>query len=346
MIGKLNLLSSRRPLSRFFVAFLILRFADCAVAEELSPSFEQPFLYPAPRYAIVIGVESYRRSVPRVVNAVNDARAMASTLTKLGFDTVLLEDPDKSSILNALENLQNVELRNARAIGAIPFVVFFFAGHGFAAGGSNFLAPVTADASDNQALVVSSIDVNQIINRLAGPAVLTVILDACRLRIGDLNVSASLLQAGFAQESNALGEYLIAFAAGAGKLARSYAQSGETNSPFTQGLTAHMPVYYGPIEQTFKNVKAHVEHLTKNVSPRQSPFAIVTLTGDLFFLLPNQFEDDMRRIFIDLVAEMRRQKDPRERRELVEAYLKKNPLSPFNVYLNAAVPTLIAEGVR
>jgi hypothetical protein len=54
----------------------------------------------------------------------------------------------------------------------------------------------------------------------------------------------------------------------------------------------------------------------------------------------------MRRIFIDLVAEMRRQKDPRERRELVEAYLKKNPLSPFNVYLNAAVPTLIAEGVR
>ena len=77
------------------------------------------------KVALVIGVDNYKdTAIPTLANAVRDARAMARTFeAELGYETVVLENASKSTVVAALNRLA-LELRPRDS------VVVYYAGHG------------------------------------------------------------------------------------------------------------------------------------------------------------------------------------------------------------------------
>jgi Caspase domain len=116
--------------------------------------------------------------VPQLQKAVNDADAIAAELSKLGFDVVKAENVGRRAMSRAL-----VELEAKIAPGDTALV--YFAGHGFAIDGTNYLLPVDVPAANpgEEGLVEdASCAANGLSDRLQqkGAAIVILILDACR----------------------------------------------------------------------------------------------------------------------------------------------------------------------
>lgn len=94
----------------------------------------------AKRFALVIGNNAYE-NVPQLQKAVNDADAIAAELSKLGFDVVKAENVGRRAMSRAL-----VELEGKIAPGDTALV--YFAGHGFAIDGTNYLLPADVPAAN------------------------------------------------------------------------------------------------------------------------------------------------------------------------------------------------------
>ena len=85
------------------------------------------------QYAIVIGIDHYKRlSLPRLKNAVNDARSIASILREKGFSVIELynENATKERILDALKKIKQTSTNQDATL-------FYFAGHGDGVSGHN-----------------------------------------------------------------------------------------------------------------------------------------------------------------------------------------------------------------
>jgi hypothetical protein len=89
------------------------------------------------RVAFVVGNGAYR-NVPTLPNPPMDAAAMAAMLRKVGFDVVegvnLARDEMTRKLLDFGQRAQGAEI-----------AVFYYAGHGIAISGVNYLLPVDAD---------------------------------------------------------------------------------------------------------------------------------------------------------------------------------------------------------
>ena len=93
----------------------------------------------AKRVALVIGNNAYE-NVPALQKAVNDAGAISQELAKLGFDVVSAENVGRRAMSRAL-----VELESKIESGDTALI--YFAGHGFAVDGTNYLLPVDVPAA-------------------------------------------------------------------------------------------------------------------------------------------------------------------------------------------------------
>ncbi len=85
------------------------------------------------QYAIVVGIDHYKRlSLPRLNNAINDARSVAALLRKKGFSVIELynENATKERILDALKKLKQLSTSQDATL-------FYFAGHGDGVSGHN-----------------------------------------------------------------------------------------------------------------------------------------------------------------------------------------------------------------
>ena len=94
------------------------------------------------RRALVIGNDKYLNVSP-LLNAREDASAIASTLTQLGYAVSLHRDVDEKKFKQALR-----DFRGTLAGG--EEVLFFFAGHGVQLGAANYLLPVDINASNEE----------------------------------------------------------------------------------------------------------------------------------------------------------------------------------------------------
>ncbi|MFZ1468258.1 MAG: caspase family protein [Paracoccaceae bacterium] len=215
----------------FFAVFLMLGLASAALAER--------------RVALVLGVEDYRLLRP-LDNPVNDARAVEALLEGLGFEVWLETDRDLKRTRRALEDFRT------DAAGADVALVFF-AGHGVAIGGVNYLLPSDADASSTAALTASSLPLSEVQEVLAAVAPVSIfLLDACRDDPFALGATTSADgrgavalkgdSAGAVPPQPGLGRIgrsdgvLFAFAAAPGETA---SDGKEKNSPFTSALMRH-----------------------------------------------------------------------------------------------------------
>ena len=85
------------------------------------------------QYAIVVGINHYKRlSIPKLNNAVNDARSVAGILRKKGFSVIELynENATKERMLDALKKIKQTSTNQDATL-------FYFAGHGDGVSGHN-----------------------------------------------------------------------------------------------------------------------------------------------------------------------------------------------------------------
>lgn len=127
-------------------------------------------------YALVIGIGSYPFATS-LANPPNDARAVSSALTRLGFTVLGGVDLNREQVGAAVDEL--IKLKDTAR-----FIVFYYAGHGTQINGVNYLLPSDINVgSEGDALRDQLVSINQVVASLDsgvdGVPVL-VMLDACR----------------------------------------------------------------------------------------------------------------------------------------------------------------------
>ena len=189
------------------------------------------------RVAFVVGNGAYK-NVAQLPNPPIDAKAMAAALRNVGFDVVegtnLTRDKMTEKLLDFGKKAQGADV-----------AVFFYAGHGIAISGTNYLLPIDADIkSEMDVKLGAAINIDLTLDQTMSDAkVKLVFLDACRdnpfaAKIKSNSATRSVsVQSGLAEMKSGEGT-LIAFATGPGQTALD-GQEG-TNSPFTRALIAHI----------------------------------------------------------------------------------------------------------
>jgi hypothetical protein len=257
---------SRRSHMRHLIIFMsmvcLLFSADAANADR--------------RVAFVVGNGAYKNVQP-LPNPPIDAKSMASVLRNVGFEVVegtnLTRDKMTERLLEFGKKAQGADV-----------ALFFYAGHGIAISGTNYLLPIDADIkSEMDVKLGAAINIDLTLDQTMSDAkVKLVFLDACRdnpfaAKIKSNSATRSVnVQTGLAEMKSGEGT-LIAFATGPGQTALD-GQEG-TNSPFTRALMANIAKPGIEIQQAMTQVRAQVNEET---SKGQLPWGHTNLIGSVY----------------------------------------------------------------
>jgi len=227
------------------------------------------------RVAFVVGNGAYK-NVAQLPNPPMDAKAMASVLRNVGFEVVegvnLTRDKMTEKLLDFGKRAQGADV-----------AVFFYAGHGIAISGTNYLLPVDADIkSEMDVKLGAAINIDLTLDQTMGDAkVKLVFLDACRdnpfaARIKSTATRGVSVGQGLAEMKSGEGT-LIAFATGPGQTALD-GTDGQ-NSPFTRALINHITQPGVEIQQAMTEVRAEVNEETNK---GQLPWGHTNLIGAVY----------------------------------------------------------------
>src|SRR5438445_1307916 len=228
------------------------------------------------RVAFVVGNGTYKNVSP-LPNPPIDAKSMAAVLRNVGFEVVegtnLTRDKMTERLLEFGKKAQGADV-----------AVFFYAGHGIAINGTNYLLPIDADIkSEMDVKLGAAINIDLTLDQTMGDAkVKLVFLDACRdnpfaAKIKSNSATPSVnVQTGLAEMKSGEGT-LIAFATGPGQTALDGSEGG--NSPFTRALIAHITTPGVEIQQAMTEVRAQVNEETNK---GQLPWGHTNLIGAVY----------------------------------------------------------------
>jgi hypothetical protein len=228
------------------------------------------------RVAFVVGNGAYK-NVPALPNPAVDAKSMAKLLRNVGFEVVEGSNLSRDKMTEKLLDF------GKKAEGA-DVAIFFYAGHGIAVNGTNYLLPVDADLkSEMDVKLGAAINVDLTLEQTMSDAkVKLVFLDACRdnpfaakIRSAKATRSATVAS-GLAEMKSGEGT-LLAFATGPGQTALD-GEAG-TNSPFTRALLANIAQPGVEIQQAMTKVRAQVNEET---SKGQLPWGHTNLIGSVY----------------------------------------------------------------
>jgi uncharacterized caspase-like protein len=237
------------------------------------------------RTALVIGNSAYQKSP--LVNPVNDAQAMATTLGSLGFTVTKIENASKSQMANAIR-----QFGESIKLGGVG--LFYFAGHGVQVNGENYLIPVDDDIQDKSHVAAKGVEAKLVLQAMntAKNRLNVVILDACRNNPFAQSASRALVptgnpdgrarsdSAGGLAAMEALVGTLIAFATAPESVA---ADGSGKNGVYTENLLRHIMEPGLRIEDVFKRTRFAVRQETGG---RQVPWENTSLEGDFYFVAP------------------------------------------------------------
>ncbi|OAF12125.1 MULTISPECIES: caspase family protein [Bradyrhizobium] len=228
------------------------------------------------RVAFVVGNGNYK-NVAQLPNPPIDAKAMASTLRNVGFEVIEGSNLSRDQMTEKL-------LDFGRKAQGSDIAIFYYAGHGIAVGGTNYLLPVDADIkSEMDVKLGAAINIDLTLEQTMGDAkVKLVFLDACRdnpfaAKIKSSSATRSVnVQSGLAEMKSGEGT-LIAFATGPGQTALD-GQEGN-NSPFTRALIDNITKPGVEIQQAMTSVRAQVNEETHK---GQLPWGHTNLIGAVY----------------------------------------------------------------
>ena len=236
---------------------------------------------PGTRVALVIGNGAYGE-LGTLPNPPNDASDMADELEKLDFKVTRVIDGNADAMRRALRDF------GSSATGA-DVALFYYAGHGMALRGENYLVPVRAQIQNELDLRYETLALSDVQDALdfSGAHLKMVILDACRD-----NPLAKMLQSKEAatgrgltlsdelvamQVQDASGMF-IAYSTAPGSVALD--GSNQRNSPFTKALLTHIATSNTDVSVMFRGVRADV---VKATNGRQTPWTEEAMLGGFEF---------------------------------------------------------------
>lgn len=233
------------------------------------------------RLAFVVGNDAYQNIDP-LKKAVNDARAMAQGLQRLGFRVALGENLKRRDFIERFNAFEN-----SVTPGDVAFL--FYSGHGVELDGANYLVPTDAPrvAPHQQSLLKDeSISTDDIIQRLKarGAKSQIIVLDACRenpfRQTGGRAVGGAR---GLAPTQTPGGVFVI-YSAGVGEVALDRLSDNDTdpNSVFTRSF---LPLLGDPTQSLVsvaKQTRLRVKSLAATIGATQSPAYYDEIDGDLF----------------------------------------------------------------
>ncbi len=228
-----------------------------------------PFGFAASRTALVVGNSAY--PFGPLVNPANDAKLIAETLKKTGFDVTIVLDANRVTLQSALLDFSR-DIRSRDTVG-----LFYYAGHGAQVSGANYLIPVDADIKSESEVKIFGINVDEFVATLerADGRTNIVILDACRNN--PFTASSRSASRGMALPDAPAGTF-VALSTSPGAVALD----GEgQNSPYAEALSQSMLEPNVSIEQAFKVTRRIVLQSTKQ---QQVPWETSSLTGDFYFV--------------------------------------------------------------
>lgn len=216
-------------------------------------------------FAFIVGISDYEHN-PKLRNATNDALAVATELSNLGYDVQSLLDVTQDEFDEEFYKFIESDKR-------YDVVIFYFAGHGLYSNLKDHI--VFRDAKpmveyDRMSAVRRSQDINELLQKIRtrpDNTVIVCIFDACRCDYSSTYYgytrglsAASTFQAAIKLPYQTFIAYATSpFAA---------ASDGRGNhSPYTEALIRELRVVQQPIETTFKNIRRHVYQEAGNQIP-------------------------------------------------------------------------------
>jgi len=224
----------------------------------------------AKRYALVIGNSEYSSEVGRLKNPVNDANDMAAMLKKKQFNVIKLTNANQRKMEEGINRFTR-QLGEKDAVG-----LFFFAGHGVALGGSNYLIPIGANINGEGDVKYKAVNAGQVMGGMqyAGNNLNIVILDACRNNPYARSFRSTTR--GLTRMNPPKGS-LVLYATSLGEVA---ADGSGRNGIFTQHLLKAMDTPNYTVEKVFKSTANKVYTATNK---KQMPWQEGVMLGDFYF---------------------------------------------------------------
>jgi len=232
--------------------------------------YVQPIQAAQHRYALVIGNSNYQK-LGLLANPVHDAADMGKLLKTKQFDVTVLLNANKRKMEEAVRDFSN-QLRQKNSVG-----LFYFAGHGMAVEGRNYLIPVEVDIKNAVDIKYKGVDASYVLAQMqaANNDLNMLILDACRNNPWKDKMRG--VSRGLAPIQPAKGA-LILYAASVGELA---ADGEGRNGLFTTYLMQAINTPGLKVEDAFKNTAVSVNRANKDQLPWQSG----VILGDFYFTM-------------------------------------------------------------
>jgi uncharacterized caspase-like protein len=262
------------PLAIAVLASIVFSsFAASGLSAAVSPSDK--------RVALVIGNGAYQSAV-RLDNAAFDAKAVADSFRKLGFQVVDGYDLD-------IDQMRAKVSEFSAALSDSKSAVIYYAGHGIAVDDENYLIPTDIVLKSPTDLDLNAISVSLLLKQMKrDDRVNVVILDACRdnpfaASLAKQKTRALVVERGLTRIDGDLARgTLIAFASDP----KSTALDGQTgeHSPFTQAFLSHLFDTGVTIDTVMSRVRNDVWEKTGH---HQLPWVNTSLIGE-YKLNPEQ----------------------------------------------------------
>jgi len=235
----------------------------------------------AKRIALVIGNNAYSE-VPKLEKAVGDAQAISATLQGLGFDVITLLDASRQRMARALVDFET-------RVSPGDTALFFFAGHGVALDGGNYLMPTDIpNVSEGQRnlLRTEGFLADDITERLRerGAATTVMVLDACRNNPFKAGPGRSIGQSrGLSRMDTRQGMFVM-FSAGAGQEALDRLGPDDThpNSVFTRLFIDLVKRPDLDLIDVAKELQVEVPKLAASIGHEQLPAYYDQIPGRIF----------------------------------------------------------------
>ncbi len=231
----------------------------------------------ANRKALVIGNDTYK-SVTKLLNAREDAKAIASNLTAVGYKVTLQLDLNEKEMKAALRTFSS-------QVQGGDEVMFFFAGHGVQLGAANYLLPTDIAGESEAQVKDEAIQLQRVLDDMTEKkAKFTLaMIDACRdnpFKSTGRNIGGR----GLAPTTAATGQ-MVVFSAGTGQQALDRLGNNDKskNGVFTRTFLKEMQKPGVSIDRIVKNVRNEVAELAKTVGHEQVPAIYDQVLGDFYF---------------------------------------------------------------